>query len=173
MKSFLIAALSADGFIARDSSSTSMSWTSKADKEFFKERTKQAGVIIMGSKTFETIGKPLPGRTTIVYTKSGKTYPGVETTNKAPAKLLEELEQRGFSEVAICGGASIYTLFAQARCLEKMYITVEPVLFGKGVPLFSEKLNLPISLVATKQLAGGSVLLEYDINQNANIKNQR
>src|SRR4051812_29027747 len=119
MKAFIIAALSADGFIARDPGQSSMDWSSKADKKRFVELTKRAGVIVMGKNTWKTIGKPLKDRLNIVYTRGTLDMPSgvneaagvLETTTKSPQELLAELESRGFKEVAICGGAQIYTLF--------------------------------------------------------------
>lgn len=167
INTFLIAAISADGYIAHEESESSMHWTSGADKAFFKERTLQAGVVIMGSKTFNTIRKPLPGRLTIVYSRQKHDLPlGVENTNKDPAELLTALEKRGFKEVAICGGASIYTLFAKAGLLNKLYLTLEPQVFGKGVRLFSEEVNIQLALASTKQLSPDTLLLEYNVNGN-------
>ncbi len=161
---FIIAAVSADGFIARNPGESSMDWTSAADRQFFRERTKQAGVVVMGSKTFKTIGKALPGRTTIVYSRQPRNYlAGVEVTDQDPQTLLADLERRGFKEVAICGGASIYTAFAKAGCIEKAYITVEPHFFGDGIRLFNEALGISLSLAASKQLAPDVLLLEYSI----------
>jgi len=47
-------------------------WYSPADMEFFKQTTR-GGIVIMGRKTFSSIGKPLPGRSNIVIT--GAVYP--------------------------------------------------------------------------------------------------
>ena len=68
---FLIAAISIDGFISQLKTKhlPSTNWTSKEDKKFFIEKTKGA-VCIMGSATYNTIGKPLPKRLTVVYTNS-------------------------------------------------------------------------------------------------------
>ena len=60
MKVFIIAAISADGFIAKDPKEPSTSWTSLVDKKHFSEITKRAGTVVMGAKTYETIGKALP-----------------------------------------------------------------------------------------------------------------
>ena len=69
IKVILIAAISADGKIAERTDQNSLDWTSKEDTRFFIERTKQAGALIMGRKTFESIGKPLPGRINLILTK--------------------------------------------------------------------------------------------------------
>jgi len=49
MKVFIIAAISTDGFIAKDPNEPSTAWTSLADKKHFGEITKRAGVIVMGA----------------------------------------------------------------------------------------------------------------------------
>jgi dihydrofolate reductase len=56
MKVTLIMAMTADGKIARHNRHFP-NWTGRADKRMFKQLTTQAGVVIMGSGTFATIGK--------------------------------------------------------------------------------------------------------------------
>jgi dihydrofolate reductase len=61
MKVFVIAALSADGFIAQAEDHVA-DWTGTEDKKLFVQLTKEAGIMVMGSKTLATIGRALPGR---------------------------------------------------------------------------------------------------------------
>lgn len=163
MKVFLIAALSADGFIAKNSSHLATDWTSKEDKKFFSEKTKKARVVVMGSTTYETFLKPLKDRLHIVYSRS-KAYEGVETIQKPPTELIMELKGRGYEEVAICGGASIYTQFMEANLIQTLYLTVEPVLFGQGVSLFTKPIDQKLVLVSSEKLNNqGTFLLEYGV----------
>ncbi len=161
MVTFIIAALTADGFIAKHSKHLA-DWTSKEDKQFFHERTKRAGVVVMGSNTYETIGRPLPGRLNIVYSRD-KTYEGVEITQKPAAQLLKELEGRGYKEVAVCGGCAIYTMFMEAGAVDKLYLTIEPILFGSGLTLFNKDLGKKLKLESIKNLNPNVVLLEYQV----------
>lgn len=165
IQAFIIAATSLDGYISPLTHTNSMSWTSGADKEFFKKRTKEAGVVIMGRTTFETIGKALPERRTIVYTSTSITVEGVETTTLSPSDLLVQLESEGVSEVAICGGSSIYSLFMNEGCVSKLYITIEPIVFGSGIPLFKNITDTHLSLASTTPLNAHALLLEYDIKK--------
>lgn len=161
IKAFIIVAMTADGFIAKDAHHAA-TWTSKEDKKFFVERTKQAGVMVMGQTTYETIGKPMPGRLNIVY--SNKQYAGVETTTLDPKALLESLESRGYKEVAICGGATIYTIFMKAKLVDTMYITLEPILFGQGMGIFNDSIDAELELRDMKKLSDNVLLLEYGIH---------
>lgn len=166
MKTFLIAAITADGFIARNSSHLA-SWTSKEDKQFFIQKTKEAGVVIMGLNTFKTMGKPLLGRQNIVYAPPGTALEGVEITQDDPKTLLSKLVQKGFTEVAICGGATIYTMFMEAGVIDTLYLTVEPILFGNGIHLFSKELDIKLQLASVQKLNEQSVLLEYSVQKES------
>ena len=163
IRAFIIAAQTLDGFIAREANEPA-TWTSGADKKFFVERTKQAGVVVMGARTFKTIGRALPNRLTIVYSHQELTIPGVETTTKPPAELLAELGERGFKEVAIGGGSSIYTLFIKNNLVETVYLTLEPRFFGQGLCLFNEPLDRRLTLVKSQPLDDDVILLEYRVN---------
>jgi dihydrofolate reductase len=164
MKVFIIAALTADGFIGRDAGHLA-DWTSPEDKKLFVSLTKQAGTMVMGARTFATIGKALPGRKTIVYTSKPEAFSveGVEATNEAPEVLLRRLAGEGIEQVAICGGASIYGLFMRAGLVDELYLTIEPVLFGAGITLFDAPTQTKLHLLESRPLNDNTVLLHYAV----------
>lgn len=164
MKVFLIAAITADGFIARETNELA-NWTSKEDKKLFVELTKRAGVMVMGRTTFETIGRPLPGRKTIVYTHRDVEIDGVEVTDDTPANLIHRLHIEGYKEVAICGGSAVYTQFMQAGVVDELYLSVEPVVFGSGVPLFAGLLDVQLRLLESRPLNDNVVLMHYEVEK--------
>lgn len=168
IKAYIIAAVTADGFIARDEKHSAF-WTSKDDKKRFVEITKRTGIVVMGSTTYATLPRPLKERVNIVYSKS-KTFEGAETTQKAPLELLEELEGRGFKEVAICGGSKIYTMFMKANVVDRVFLTIEPLMFGKGIGLFTEELQHKLVLVSASQGENGALLLEYKVDYSGTMK---
>lgn len=166
MRVFIIAALTADGFIGRDSGHLA-DWTGKEDKKIFGELTKEAGVIVMGSKTHATIGRALPGRRNIIYTSQPEkiTAEDVETTSEAPAELVKRLADEGSNALAVCGGASVYGMFMRAGVVDELYLTYVPVLFGQGVPLFSGELEQQLELKEETRLSDGSVLMHYIVKK--------
>lgn len=164
MKVLIVAALTADGFIGR-SSDHFPDWTGKADKQFFTEVTKRAGVMVMGRSTYETIGRALPGRKTIVYTSRPLDNPEVETTQVAPVELLRQLEREGFNEVAICGGQATYDLFLTAGLVDEVYLTFAPVLFGSGLTLAKTELATQLSLKEFKTLDDDTLLALYEVKK--------
>ncbi len=159
---FIIAALTADGLIAKNLQSPSTDWTSKEDKAFFTKKTKEAGVIIMGQNTYETIGKPLKDRLNVVYSRD-KQYEGVEVTQKEPRELVQDLEKRGYKEVAICGGSTIYTLFMESGVVDKLYLTVTSIVFGSGTGLFNKPFDKNLDLAGLEKIGPQTILLEYNV----------
>ena len=91
-------------------------WHLPEDFTWFKQTT-TGHVAVMGRKTFESIGKPLPNRTTIVLSRSGWSHPGVRTVGS----LGEISAVAGDRQVFICGGADVY---AQALPLcDELFLT--------------------------------------------------
>jgi dihydrofolate reductase len=78
-------------------------WHLPDDFKWFKKLT-TGHTLVMGRKTFESIGRPLPNRTTIVLSRSGFRNPEVRTVNSLD-QINPALEP---SEVFICGGADVY-----------------------------------------------------------------
>ena len=97
-----IAAMSLNRVIGRGNS---IPWDLPEDFEWFKKTT-MGHVLVMGRKTFESIGRPLPGRETIVLTGSGEPIAGVRTVGSLDA--LGKAGDLGDRTIFICGGAQVY-----------------------------------------------------------------
>jgi len=99
-------------------------WNLSADMEHFRKLTK-GKPIIMGSLTFESIGKALPGRDNIVLTRDPDyKAPGCKIAySLQEALLLAENSPLGkrTKEVMICGGVSIYKQYLPRT--DRMYLT--------------------------------------------------
>lgn len=162
MKVFLIIAMTADGYIARHASELA-DWTSKEDKKLFVELTKRAGVMVMGRNTFETLGRALPGRKSIVYTTRPLDVEGIETTIEAPSELIARLETEGYAEAAIIGGRAIYDQFLEAGVVTDIYLTIEPILFGDGVGFTSTTHTYNLTLKEQRKLNENAILLHYEV----------
>jgi dihydrofolate reductase len=169
MKVFIIAALTLDGFIARDPGHSPLSWRSQGDRQFFITKTKEARVVAMGLNTAKISKRPMPDRLNIIYAKSREELPhwkefdGWEITQKDPASLVQELSEKGYEQLAVCGGSTVYTMFMQAGVVDTLYLTIEPVLFGKGMTLFNEEIDAKLQLESMQKLGENAVLLEYNV----------
>src|SRR5436305_5490845 len=159
MRVLALAAITADGLIAR-SAHHLVTWSSREDKRMFAATSRKAGVIVMGRATFEVMGKPLAGRLQIVLTSRPEAYhtiPGVvEYTAKPPADVLADLERRGFAEVVVGGGGSVYHAFLTAGLVDELWLTVEPLLFGAGVSLLGGRsADVHMRLLAVERISTG------------------
>lgn len=93
-------------------------WHLPADFAHFKAVT-MGKPILMGRKTYESIGKPLPGRHNIVLTRSpGLVIEGVTVVNSLDAAIAAtELEE----EIMVIGGSTIYEMLLPRA--DRMYLT--------------------------------------------------
>lgn len=114
----ILVAAARNGVIGKDNQ---LLWRLSDDLKLFKKRT-LGHVIIMGRKTFDSIGKALPGRTNIVITRN-KTF---TAENVTVAHSLEEAVELGGrlsekEEIFIIGGDNIYR--QSAEIATKLYFT--------------------------------------------------
>ena len=91
-------------------------WHLPEDFKWFKQTT-TGQIVVMGRKTFESIGRPLPNRETIILSRSAFSYPGVRTVSSLADVTIPTDGRRVF----ICGGAEIYRQ-ALSQCSD-LYLT--------------------------------------------------
>lgn len=121
MKLSLIVAMAENHVIGRNNQ---LPWYLPEDLKYFK-RVTMGKPVIMGRKTFESIGKPLPGRTNIVVTRNGDyRAEGIKVVNtlEAARDLCDSIAVvDGTEEAMVIGGAQIY---AQALSMaDRLYLT--------------------------------------------------
>ena len=116
MKSLsLIVAMDENRLIGRNNA---LPWHLPADLAYFK-RTTMGKPVVMGRKTYESIGKPLPGRRNIVITgNAGFNAPGCEIADSIEAAMSLA---HANDEVMLIGGASLYQQTIERAT--KLYIT--------------------------------------------------
>jgi dihydrofolate reductase len=156
-----------DGKIARHAGDP-VDWTGGADKRKFVEITREAGVMVMGSRTFDAIGRALPGRLNVVMTRNPARRSDQENlvfTADPPDRVLGELRRKGYSRVALIGGGTINGLFARMNLIDEIQLTLVPKVFGQGLSLFSETLDMDVDLVRTLPLESGTLLLTYTVRK--------
>ena len=116
MKLSCIWAMSENHVIGRDGD---LPWRLSADLQRFKALT-MGHHIIMGRKTWESIGRPLPGRTSVVLTRDA----GYEAEGCLVVQSLQAAldAAAGDDEVFVVGGASIYALALPAS--SRLYVNL-------------------------------------------------
>jgi len=121
MKLSLSVAVSENNVIGRDGD---LPWHLSADLQRFK-RVTMGHVMLMGRKTWESIGRPLPGRTSIVISRRADYETGFEevgvVTNLDEALARTRLLKQARREVFVIGGARIYEMMFS--CVDRLLLT--------------------------------------------------
>lgn len=117
-----IAAMSLNRVIGKDNG---LPWHLPEDFKFFKDKTK-GHILIMGRKTFESLGKPLPGRFHIVISRHPNTSQLSDviwvTSFQEAAEVARSLVPKWPEEVFIIGGGEIYK--QTLPFADRIYLTV-------------------------------------------------
>jgi dihydrofolate reductase len=105
----LVAAISENGVIGRDGG---LPWRLRSDLRHFRALT-MGKPLVMGRKTYLSIRKPLPGRTTIGVSRDPEfAAPGILATGLLAAALQAahgDMLRRGAAEIAVIGGGDVFT----------------------------------------------------------------
>ncbi len=115
----------------------SIPWNVPEDMKFFKEKT-MGSIVIMGRKTYESIGRPLPGRINCIIsknavdnvvnnlihgTKSDNTYSGVKLFHSPESCAKWCFYNRGNKDVWVIGGAMIYEWYMRNNYISEYFVT--------------------------------------------------
>jgi dihydrofolate reductase len=127
IKIVLVAAIGENNVIGRDGQ---LPWRLKSDLKHFRELT-VGKPVIMGRKTYESIGKPLKDRTNIVLTSDlGLVVPGGVLATSLDAALSyarNDAARRGVDDIMIIGGSDVFAaIMPQADRLEITHVHAAP-----------------------------------------------
>lgn len=181
---FAMAVVSLDGKIALDSSHFT-NWTSAEDTEHLKNMLAASDCILVGNNTYKTAEEPLSRRNCAVISR--QFHVPVHTVNETlrycnPAylNLKQYFEQSSWDSICVLGGTQIYSLALELGILQDIFLTIEPLLFGTGLPFFEKNANRTTksivpechgparcTLLSYKKLnKGGTLLLHYRLNES-------
>ncbi len=128
-------------------------WSFSEDLQYFKEKT-MGKFVIMGDRTYRSIGKSLPGRKVIVLSKSGDLGDGKVQVADSIESALAKTE----GEVMVAGGASVYKQFLEIA--NRIYLTMIDKEFEGDVyfPKFNKS-----DWVVSSEKKGDNNLLNFQI----------
>lgn len=148
------------------------SWTSKEDWDGFRTMCNKTGNAVIGRRTYEMVkkeGTQLEDILTVVLTHDptllAQQSPHTIFTNKHPRDVIAMLGEKGFKEALVCGGGILNSAFLKEGLIDEMYIDIEPLILGRGIPLFSDGDFTPrLKLVGIKPLTNHqTVQLHYKV----------
>lgn len=142
-------------------------WTSKEDWEFFQKSLSRIDAVVVGRNTYQSAADRLRKRNTFVLSSRPKIpfcRGTVTFVNPKKANLSKLLE--GYKNVAVLGGGAVYQFMLENKLLDEMFVTIEPLLFGRGKEMFvGGTRTTRVRLLSVKRLnRSGTLLLHYQIN---------
>ena len=163
----LYAVMTLDGKIALGPDDR-IKWSSAEDKAFLSRELERFELVFVGRVTHAVSGSFLSGKTCVVFTRSVETLTHhAERIWYAPLdgfNVQRFMSEHGFERAALLGGAQIYSYFVQRGWVDQLYLTVEPLTFGRGTSLLSGcDARREYRLINAERLnSRGSLLLHYE-----------
>ena len=169
MKIIIYLASSANGLISNNRNVPD--WLSQEYGQGFMEICQKTGAVIMGKTTYNILAPdylPLQDEGTMVVlthdTTATPPRPNVVFTDKSPKEIVTLLASKGHEEAVIIGGTATVSEFVKAGLVNEVILIVEPVLFGKGLPMLQDvDVEYKLRLSAVKQLNEHTVQLHYQV----------
>ncbi len=159
-------AITANGFIAKNDDDTS--WISKEEWNSYSLATQTAGGLIIGHRTYDILTKQpefselKDVKLAVVSEKKFKTLSPNQFVASSPKKALEFFE--GYKEVIVAGGGTLNASFLAENLIDEIYLDVEPIIFGKGIPVFKGKdFELKLEFLGQKKIADNEIQLHYKV----------
>jgi len=161
-------ATSIDGRISL-SEKTLPQWTSQEDWKFFQDSLLRAEAVVVGRNTYRAAAGRLRQRSTFVLSNHLKIMTrrgNVTFVNPANVNLFSLLAR--YKMVAVLGGGMVYRFMLESGFLDEIFVTVEPLIFGRGKEMFvGGTQTIRVSLLSVKRLnRTGTLLLHYKINHS-------
>jgi dihydrofolate reductase len=172
MKTILVFVTTLDGKVTKWDSSDVRGWSSESDKEYFLQIWNNANAIIIGRNTYDAEPiRPVPSHLLLVMTRHPEEFKQVEVkgqlefTDESPDILLNRLAENGYETVLIAGGPHIATEFLHRQLADELWLTIEPRIFGQGLPLIVQKeLDIKLHLLSLERVnEDGTLITRYAV----------
>ena len=158
-----------DGFIAReDGSFSDFPFDEELIADFFAT-IETFGTVLMGRKTYDVglrAGKtsPYPSLRQIVFSRSMEKSPDpdVELVRDGALDRIRALKEEAGAGIWLCGGGHLATQCLEAGLIDELVLKLNPIVFGRGIPLFDKSVNVgTLELTSKKTYASGIVQMHY------------
>lgn len=167
-KVILSLAVSLDGYIEGPNGEYDWCFT---DQDYgLSEFLQRVDTLFMGRKSFEVYmkeGDSFPQLKKYIFSNTLETVPPDATVVQGDIKKeVEAIKNKSGKDIWLYGGASLTTSFINLGLVDEMWLTVHPILLGKGTPLFNHIQNRThLQLLDAKTYSTGLVSLTYTFKQ--------
>ena len=166
MKVILYMAMSLNGMIAKSDDDTS--WISKEEWDGYSLAVRTAGNLIVGHRTYNILTKQpefsefKDVKLVVVAQEDFQTLAENHLVAHSPKEALRLLSN--FEQVVVAGGGALNASFLEENLVDEIFIDIEPIILGQGIPLFRDKgFERNLKLVGQKKISDNEIQLHYEI----------
>ena len=160
-------ATSVNGLIAKNDDSSD--FITEVESQSYAKKVLKAGALIVGKRTYGVLSKQSEFQE---FLKAGVKIVAVSHKNfevnpnhfvaRSPKEALEILKD--FKEVIVAGGSMLNVSFITENLVDEIYLDIEPIILGKGIPLFKEKdFERNLKLLGQKKISDNEIQLHYEV----------
>jgi dihydrofolate reductase len=166
-KVILFIATSLDGFIARNDGS--VDWLFRDGDYGMAEFFRSIDTVLIGRKTHDVMSvfgqTSYRGRKNYVFSRSPPALPSadVEYTTAGPRQLIETLRLTRGKDIWLVGGSELIDTFLVEQLVDRITVSIHPVILGEGIPLFRGGREVPLELRGSRSWPSGLAQLDYDV----------
>jgi dihydrofolate reductase len=161
---------SLDNFIAREDHGVDWLVWDKEVAAITAAFWKTIDTVLMGRKTYEVMLKSgstaYPGVKNYVFSQTLRESPDpkVEIIKTDTVEFVRDLKTRTGKGICVMGGGELAKSLFEARLIDEVGLNIQPVLLGRGIPLFHEmSRQIDLELLECKPLKNGGVVVSYRV----------
>lgn len=166
MKIILYMAISANGLIAKSDDDTS--WISQEEWNSYSRAVREAGCLVVGRRTYHILTKQPEFaefkdiKLVSVSKDDFETLSPNHLIAHTPKEALDLLKD--FEEVIVAGGGTLNASFMAENLVDEIYLDIEPITFGEGIPLFKgQKFEQKLKLIDQKKISENEIQVHYEV----------
>lgn len=166
MKVILYMAISANGMIAKKDDDTS--WITEEEWNSYSLVTRTAGCLVVGRRTYHILTKQpefsefKDVKVVAVSKENFETLAPNHLIAHSPKEALEVLKD--FDEIVVAGGGSLNASFLEDNLIDEIYLDIEPIILGEGIPLFhGMDFEKELKLIGIKNISDNELQLHYKV----------
>lgn len=165
-------AVSLNGMIAKSDDDTS--WISKEEWSSYSLAVQTAGNLVVGHRTYNILTKQPEFSefkdVKMVVVTQGNTQTISPLSLLSPNHLIAHSPKEAlkllsdFEEVIIAGGGVLNASFLDENLVDEIYLDIEPIILGKGIPIFRDKdFERHLKFLGQKKITDSEVQLHYEV----------
>ena len=144
------------------------SWISKEEWDSYSLAVRTAGNLIVGHRTYGILTQQpefselKDVKLVVVAQEDFQTLAQNHLVAHSPKESLKLLSD--FEQVIVAGGGALNASFVQENLVDEIFIDIEPIILGRGVPLFRDKdFEHNLKLIGQKKISDNEVQLHYEV----------